>query len=232
MNCRECQDWLQRRLDGEVLAPPSALEQHLAECSSCRILHASGRVLRKGLKVFPAPVPPMNLSQRLAALVLEDRRTRRRRVRLRLAITAALAASVLVMALGGHFLPPVPRSTTSGLKHIARESTKEASIPIEKADASPRIGKSVEEARQAFASLSERWAERAKEQTKVFLSAATPIDIDMNKLSNVAVSLEPAAQSLQKAGQGALESLEPVAMSARRALTYFLNELPVFEENH
>ena len=60
-------------------------------------------------------------------------------------------------------------------------------------------------ARQAFTSLSEQWLQRAKEQAQVLFAAANPVDIaGAPNLPDVALSLEPAAQSLQKAGQGAL----------------------------
>src|SRR5438132_4561275 len=169
MNCRECHDWLHRWLDGDMLAPAPLVERHLAECPACRIQHASAQVLLKGLSAAPAPALPMNLSQRLTALVLEDRRVRRRRLRLRLAVTTALAAAILVMALAGPFLPPLPPSTSPGPGHLANEN-KGISVPVQKADASPRFEKSVEGVRQAFASLSEQWLERAKEQAQGLLA--------------------------------------------------------------
>src|SRR5437762_1999196 len=125
MNCHESQDWLQRRLDGEALIPSPELKRHLAECRSCHALHASGRALLKGVKAMPAAMPPTDLARRLTALALEDRRVRRRRVRVRLLVTAALAASILIMALVGPFLPPLPRSATS--KDMARENNKDIS---------------------------------------------------------------------------------------------------------
>jgi predicted anti-sigma-YlaC factor YlaD len=227
MNCHECQDWLQRRLDGAAPARSSALEQHLAECHSCRTLHASGQALLEGLKAVRSPVPPVHLSERLARMVLQDREVRRRRVRLRLGVTAALAASILVMALVGQFLPPLRHSTGSGHQRIAKENN-EVGFGTDKADAFPPLGQSIEDARQAVVSLSELWAERAKKQATILL----PADVDVGPIPSMTASLEPAAQSLQKVGQGALDSMEPVAMSARRALTYFLSELPVFDENH
>jgi hypothetical protein len=37
---------------------------------------------------------------------------------------------------------------------------------------------------------------------------------------------DPAAQSLRQTGQGVSESLQTVAQSARRAVSYFFRELP------
>jgi hypothetical protein len=166
----------------------------------------------------------MDLSGHLADLVLRDRQARRRRVRLRLLITGALAASILVMALAGQFLPPLHRRAASSGDHVAKDSNHD-NVRVEQA-AGFGIGQSVVEARQAVVSLSEQWAERAKNQAKALL----PVDVDVDAVPNMAASLEPAAQSLQKVGQGALDSLEPLAMSARRALNYFVSELPVFDD--
>ena len=38
MNCPECQELLQRRLDGEILANSPELERHLSECLACRFV--------------------------------------------------------------------------------------------------------------------------------------------------------------------------------------------------
>jgi hypothetical protein len=175
----------------------------------------------------------MDFSQRMTALVVDDRRARRRRARLRLVVTTLLAASVLLMALAGYFLLPVLPKANSGPKPIAKENKKEPPDTIKKAEPSPRLANSLDDARQVVAALSERWADQAKEQTRILLSAAQPLGIpDIDKLPSAAVPLEPAAQALQQAGQGALESLQPMAMSTRRALSYLFNELPILEGNH
>src|SRR5947209_5444398 len=98
MNCLECQDLLQRRLDGESNIFSPALEQHLAECSFCGGLHACAQVLLDGLQALSIPQCPPNLTRRLTELVLADRRQRLRRRRLRLMFGGPLAASVLGMA--------------------------------------------------------------------------------------------------------------------------------------
>jgi predicted anti-sigma-YlaC factor YlaD len=220
MNCLECQAWLQRRLDGDAQASPWALDQHLAECASCRSLHASGDLLLKTLETWPAPAIPADFSQRLTARVIKDRLDRQRRMRLRFMVTAALAASILVIALAGYFLLPVPQSRH---QPVARNKAKEAPSRVERPEARPDLARSAQDAREALASLSERWADQAKEHTQSLLAAASPANV---KLPNIGMSLEPAAQSFQQAGEQAFAALQPMTTSARRAFDYFLSDLP------
>jgi hypothetical protein len=214
MKCLEFQDLLQRRLDGEAVINSPAMRQHLAVCPSCRVLHASGQVLLGKLRTVPAPALAGDFSQRMTVMVLRDRRHRKR---LRLVATAALAASFLMMALAGYFV--------SGPGPVAKVNNEK--MRIDHPDQLPHLAQSVNDTRQAFASLSERWAEHVREQTKTFLAAARPVDIPgVDFLQDMAEPLEPAAQSLQQAGQGVAEGLQPVTTSAGRALAYLLRDLP------
>jgi hypothetical protein len=230
MNCLECQNLLQQRLDGATTLLAPDLDSHLAQCSSCRQLHLSGNVLLKGLKALPAPMAPMDFTKRLAAAVMKDRQLRRGRRRVRLVITAALAACLLIMTFAGYALLPVHRDTDFHPEIVAKKDSQEN---VRKATTPPRLTQSVDEARQAFASLSERWAENAQKQTKLLL-AATPLpmsEIDVLPAGSAALELEPAAKSLQQAGQGVADTLQPVAQTARRAVAYFVRDLPVFEKS-
>ena len=94
MNCRDCEELLQRQLDGESLPTSADLEQHLAECGNCRGLFAAAQRLRQGLRAVARPTAPALFTERATARVLAARR--RHRVR-RLAVAGfALAASVLI----------------------------------------------------------------------------------------------------------------------------------------
>lgn len=231
MNCLDCQDLLQRRLDGEAIAPTLELEQHVAECPDCRALHASAQILLDGLSALPAPASPHNFTQRLTGLVLEDRRLRLERNRRRWLVTAALAACLLVMALAGYFLLPVPRPTIAP-PAMAHEIKQDEQPPRDVAAVALPLTKSADDARHAVTALSERWADKAREQTKQFLAAATPVDVpDIDHFPELAepLDLEPAVQSLRLAGAGLAVGLEPVAQNARRALAYFFRELPVLQ---
>jgi hypothetical protein len=95
------------------------------------------------------------------------------------------------------------------------------------------LAKSVDDARQAVASLSDRIADGAKEQTKVLLAAANPMS-GLDSFPDVppALGLEPAAQSLQQAGHGVADGLEPMATGTRRAFSFFVRELSGLDAKH
>ena len=99
MNCLECQELLQKRLDGESVSGSEALDRHLSECTACRELHAGAVCLLEGLKQQPSIKPASGFAQALAAAVIRDRRRRRERTRRGVFLTVALAASVLLMLL-------------------------------------------------------------------------------------------------------------------------------------
>src|SRR5262245_29537086 len=112
MNCLECQELLQRRLDGLAVADRAALERHLAACPECRSRHAAVAVLEEGLRTLPRAEPPADLAGRTAALLLLDRARRLRRRW----VGAAFAASLL-LAVGAYvwLVPSQP-----GERHTAK----------------------------------------------------------------------------------------------------------------
>src|SRR5262245_56198560 len=96
MNCLECQEMLQERLDGHAPADSPDAEAHLAQCATCRDQHAAALRLLEGMKEMPKPTPPPGFAQALASTVINDRRQRRDKLRRRLFVTAALAASIIL----------------------------------------------------------------------------------------------------------------------------------------
>ena len=78
MNCLECQELLQRRLDGEPLADSAALEQHLRVCPTCREQHQSAQLMLDGLRAVPPPPTPAYLGPRIVAAVVRDQRVQSR----------------------------------------------------------------------------------------------------------------------------------------------------------
>src|ERR1017187_2765388 len=101
MNCLECQELLQRRLDGERIAA-EALDRHLSECATCRELHAGAVRLLDGLKRMPRPALAPNFAQAIVAEVRWDRRQRQEKTRRRVMLTMALAASVLLILFAAY----------------------------------------------------------------------------------------------------------------------------------
>jgi hypothetical protein len=230
MNCLECQDILQRRLDGGPTASDPALDQHLAQCAPCRERHAAARRLLDGLQAFPHPTLPAAFAARVVAAVLRDRARRRARVRRSLYVTAALAASILFMLLIAYLRPPGHGDGKTDPGPMADGVPKQIIVP-------PPVGdhKKVPEKKDerkatkadTFAALTGRLADKTLDQAKALWTVANPVEgLPVGDLPNVK-ELEPAAEPLRQAKQDATESLSAVTHSARRAFDYFARELPM-----
>jgi hypothetical protein len=225
MNCLDCLDLLQNRLDGAA-ALPAECESHFNECAACRAQQQAGEILLAGLKFLSAPQMSVDFAKGMTALVLEDRRSRRQRRRTRLFVTGALAASLIVMTLAGYFLSP-----NSRIASVHDDSpAKRPKLPTPNPEVTPRLAQSVDEARQAFAALSERFTENAQKQTKLLLPMQPMQIAGIEDGQASSLDLEPAAKSLQQAGKAVAENLQPVATTARRAIAYFVRELPLFDK--
>lgn len=226
MNCLECQEFLQRTLDGELIAD-AALEQHLAECQPCRERHIAARRLLEGLKAMPQAAPPPDLAARVVARVLHLRERRRVKLRRSLYVTAALAASILIMLLFAFFRPQAGSDAKPDLGPLVKDSPKKDRAP-------PPIPSFVEKKEKdqkpkSFAALTGRLADKTLDQAKVLWTVANPVEgMPIGDLPNVK-ELDPAAQPLRQARQEVGESLEAVSHSARRAFDYFARELPMLD---
>src|SRR6516162_4681281 len=95
MNCLECLDLLQRRLDGDAQAESVDLERHLSECADCRARHGAVPQLAEGLRLLASPLPPAGLSNRIVNRVLAEHRGALSFQR-RLIAAAAIAAGLLL----------------------------------------------------------------------------------------------------------------------------------------
>src|SRR5262245_13175670 len=168
MNCLECQEILQQRLDGRPVPDRAALDRHLASCPECRERHAAVAPLLKGLRALPRAEPPADLAERTTALLLRDRLTRLRRRRLWAGV--ALAASVLGAVAGYLGLNP------------SRTEQPAAKAPQPKAPQSapektgPSLRESVGEAREGLAALVGRFAARASEGARALQSSASSLE--------------------------------------------------------
>ena len=223
MNCPELHNWLQQVMDGADLPVPPDAAAHLAQCPACRELESAARLLKGGLQSMPPPQTSALLTQSIVAGILDDRRRRLRRVRRRMVLTFALAASILILMLVG-WLNQGPQSK----KH---QSVKNKPTPDE--PEMPKLVHRAEDARAAVASLTERVADQTKEQAKVLMAVANTLDLapmaTLPGLSDLEEPLDPAAQSLRQATQTVTSGIEPITNSARRAFTFFVKEMPVFD---
>ncbi len=215
MNCIACQEQLCQTLDGSDVADQAALDRHLHDCADCRAYHETTRRLRSGLRQLRPPVPPPDLSSRLVAAVLEDRRRVHRRARLRRMVSFAAAACVLV-AVAAYLWPD--RSTPTSLvpEKVVKQPQPEPPAP-EEAKTTPR--QSVESAVEAVASLTSRTTSQTVEQTMRLLPMVEPTLPEL--------SWEPMLPtvSLREAGQGVSEGLEPVATHAKKAVGLLRRDL-------
>lgn len=209
MNCVDCQELLQRRLDGGPPGDGADIHRHLAGCPDCRDWYAAARRLEAGLRLLPAATVPADLAGRVAGRVLAERRARRRR-RAWVAAGVALAACLVLAVLLGRGRPT-------------------ADAPPLAADVAPpeSLRDSVGAAGSAVVSLTRRTADETVGQGKLLL----PVVVTRPNLGDgpVPATVEPPMRSLRAAGQGVSEGLEPVTSSARRALDLFLSEMPPVE---
>jgi hypothetical protein len=213
MKCLECQELLQRRLDGESIAS-AALEQHLLECASCREQHLAVARLLEGLKELPSPQTPAGLPHSLTATILRDRRQRRDKLRRQVFLTAALAASVMLVLFLAYYW--MPRPDGAG-KNIAKEQPKHQDPPRptpipEQRDETPKNN---------IVGLPERWVETTRDHAKV-LQVAMNLD-NVQKLPVENLPLDP----VREAGQEVSDGVRTVTRNARKAFDFFAREIPM-----
>ena len=223
MNCLEFQDWLQESLDGVPSPRTADTAAHVAQCASCRDLDGAAAVLTAGLKVLSRPQHSALLTQSIVAGVFEERRQRRRRIRQRAVITFALAASIAILMLVG-WLNQTPQPNKDNV-------AKGPPAPV--VPPAPKLVQRADDARIAVASLTERVADQTKEQAKMLMAVANTFDLapmdNLPELNDLQEPLDPAARSLRQATQTVADGIEPITNSARRAFTFFVKELPVFD---
>jgi predicted anti-sigma-YlaC factor YlaD len=217
MNCLECQDVLQDRLDG-ASGDQSEAERHLASCPACREWYAAARRLQEGVRFLAPAVPPAGLADRITGRVLAERRARlawrgRRRTAL------ALAASLLLALFVGRPQPPSPEPLSVAVGD--RPAAPDKAVPPEP------LGDSVAEAGSAVVDLTRRTADEAVGGGRLLLpvvvARAERPDADRPG------PMDPPLRSLRTAGQGVSAGLEPVTSSARRAVDLFFHEIPAME---
>jgi hypothetical protein len=220
MKCPECDELLRQRLDGQAGFNRQGLELHLAWCAPCREWHQAAQLLEDGLCALPRPTAPADLTERIILRVTADRCQRLRWQRR--AVVAAAAACLLLTPLAvsllgllaGHSPAPAPAVT--------------ARPPVTPATPGPSVQDSVAEAGSAVASLTDRLAEQTRDQARRLWSVSAPMDVPevLPGFRALQAPLDPAAQSLREAGQGVSAGIDTVASSARRAVSYFVRELP------
>ena len=223
MNCLECRELLQKRMDGEPICAQT-LEPHLSQCATCREQHAAALRLLAATKQLPHPKPAVNFAQSLVARVMQDRRQRQQKMRRRVFVTMALAASVLVMLMLAYYWLPPPRNDEPAPKPpIARDLPKKEA-PLRKPPSEHQDVKK-QEPRNVLTALTDRWADTTRDHAKVVLVAAN-LDA-MDKLP--AVNDLPMNPAMREAGQEVSDGVRTVTRNARKAFDFFARELPMPE---
>jgi hypothetical protein len=246
MNCSDCQEHLQARLDGAA-DRAGDLEAHLARCPECRRLYSAAGRLQAVLHQSASPVPPPELGQRIAVAVGRDQRHRRRLARgLYLAGAAALAASLVLVLLalpGGSgqpshveqawaavkdfFGPPSAIDGSANLRQIPLDPESDVT-PEQGKRAAPSLGENMAEATSAVASLARRTADETVSNGQLLVP---PVALPVPDQGVVTSPLDPPAESLRRTGRGVVAGLEPVTGSMVRAFDLFRRDIaPVAPE--
>jgi predicted anti-sigma-YlaC factor YlaD len=215
-SCSEFQNGLQRFLDGEAAALGPACDHHRIECASCRSDYLAAVRLARGLRLRARPDSPTGWTDRLVAAVIADVTRPSARGATRRIVEALLVAACLLLAVA------------MGL-HFARSRNEPVPAPRElvavPGPGPMTIEKSLADAGSAVASLTRRTADETIEPARKLISSAA--DSAALRVDPIPDMMDPANQSLTQIRQGAALGFEPVANSARRAVSLFFRDLPL-----
>ena len=203
MNCLEC-----RRVLDEVWTRtdlPIDVGQHLRDCSTCALYRRGQEVVQGGLADLPRPQPSPNLSFKILGALQDEQRNASRLCegsRYRWAVAASL---LLAVGLGFQFLP-TSKPLENGevvVRHVpAPASERKAESPVD-----------------ALASLSEKFVDESRQNLRIVLAAASPVD-SFTK-SDAGTPTLPTFE--------VPENLRSVGDSARRAFVFFSTEFPMLD---
>ena len=220
MKCHDCEAWIDCWLDARASRPcePAGLHDHLGECRACRERYQAAQRLLDGVKALPRVTPTPGLTERIVQAALADRVLRRRRLTWRLSFTAALAASIVIMLIGGYFWSPGPKKDDP----VAVKGPSDPPAP-----AAPVLAEKVDEAKGKVAAPPASY--RVDHGARRHLLAAAPV-LEFRPGEGV-LPQEPidATAPLRQAGAELMAGLQPVTRSARRAMDFLLREISTFE---
>jgi predicted anti-sigma-YlaC factor YlaD len=236
MNCRDAERHWNERLDGDGGEPSADLQAHLKECQACRALFAAIEPFRRALSLARRPEPPTDLASRITARLLAEHGSRLRWRQRVVWSAVGLAASVALAALVGWrwlsihpFLPP-PLPPGDPIVHLPLDKVLPDDV-----NRSPRAGGTslrdeVASAGQALATLVGRTADDTVSKGRLLLPTVPSAVLPPASADVWRVTFEPPARSLREAGQGVSSGLEPVAESARRAVSMLFSHVPTMED--
>ncbi len=218
MNCLECQDLLQKRMDGEPMGTVDTLEQHLNQCVTCRRQHAAAARLLDSVQLHAKIKPPPGFGASVVEQVMRDRRHRQEKMRRRVFVTAALAAGILLVLFAAYWWIP-PAFQKEPQPPIAKNLPQEK-VPEKKAEPLPQKN----EPKNAFASFTERLADATRDHAKVVQVAINLDAVERLPPVKDIPMLEP---GVREASQEVTEGVRAVTHNARKAFDFFARELPM-----
>jgi hypothetical protein len=209
MTCQACEDLIQLHLDG--VASPGDLERHLYACPDCAAERLAIERLVEGVRRLRPPAVPADVTERITADVLADRRVQGEpdwRWRAAVAVFA-LAASVAISLVAWAVWPG--QSPTLQPRVVAEQPAS--------------LRDSMAEAQSAVVALTSRTANETVETTSQLLPLVAPSDLEA--MAAMAGPIDPAMEPLREATSGVGAAVAPVADSARRAVGLFFRDLPM-----
>jgi hypothetical protein len=224
--CSAYHAFLQTHLDGRVEeALPEPLLLHTQTCPDCRAFREAVGLF-EGVFPPPAPRPSPDLTPRIIAAVLADRRQRQTRRRL-VTVALAVAASVLILVGARVLWTPTGSGPVLARKPRTEPLAENKKPRVPAGEDQLALRNSLDEARSAVAALTTHTADRTVEPTRMLLPAVTSEWAEFPVTSpDWGEPLDPPAQPLGEAGQSVSAGLEPVTSSARRAVSLFFRDLP------
>lgn len=220
LGCADVEAALQTFLDGNAVDLVAATSAHCAVCLNCRDFVRAATHLQRTIPLLPRAAANPAVVDRIVAAVMADSVASRRAPfdARRVWIWAAIAASLLLTA-GALTIrlwpvgPQLPLHSAPDFAHVKPETP-------------PALRDQLADAGTAVVSLTRRTADQAVEPTrKLFPDGLGGKSLDV--VGQLPKTMDPAVQSLQQVRQGAESGFEPVAHSARRALSMFLDMPPL-----
>ncbi|MDB5308735.1 MAG: hypothetical protein JWO38_2937 [Gemmataceae bacterium] len=216
--CGPTVDRIQAVLDGRLTADALAVDPHPAACATCRERVRAARFLFAALAEPAEPVAvPLGLTTAILAGVRADRRAGGRR---RVALTAGLAAAIVVAAWAISRNPDLPQPVDPEAPELVE---RPPGAPVPAPTVQPiRVTDELAKTGDALRDSSRALAEPAASAPKVF---AALTDSLLNTPAPPAGDPESAGQSLAEIPEAAKIGLEPVTSSAQKAFTRLLRDV-------
>jgi hypothetical protein len=219
MICHECQELLQRRLDGEAM-DQAVVAEHLEKCAACRTLFAAAQRLVDGLQLSTAAVPP-RLAERVVVRFARQRtaRLRRRWAAVAIGVAASIVFAVLLLRNGLNRPADVPYVEQKDQEPPAKLVSVNQGEPPATAK-EPALGETVQQGRAALERINrEIWA-KTREQADLWRDMTAPWETARLELA------PKRTPRVDQAQPGPTTGWQTVANATRRGFSFMLQGAP------